>query len=92
MDREVTLTQQVHSETGGDLPVLLGHEEIQHLGGQQTQRLSVDQLQLTTFAAIHHLKIEREILFTTLGDIDFEVRTSKLISIAVQKKTIHLSL
>lgn len=85
MGREVALTQQVHSETAGDLPVLLGHEEIQHLGGQQTQRLSVDELQLTTVEAIHHLKIERETLFTTLGATDLEVITKKLISISDQK-------
>lgn len=82
MDHVVTLAQHVHSEAVGDLPVLLGHEQIQDLGGQQSQRFPVDQLQLTALGAIHHLKIQREILIPMLTATDFEVKTTKRILVS----------
>lgn len=87
MDHEVALAQHVHSEAVADVPVLLGHEQVQHLGGQQSQRFPVDQLQLAPLRAIHHLKTGREILFVTVG----YGRRSKtnVISVLEEKASIH---
>lgn len=74
VDHEVALAQRVHPEAVADVAVLLGHEQVQHLGGQRSQRLPVDQLQLTTLGAVHHLNAGRETLSVTLAATDFNVK------------------
>lgn len=68
MDPGVALAQLLHSETGGDSPVLLGHEQIQQLAGQRAQGLPVDQLHFSPLGAIHHLGMETQrLLGISLG-------------------------
>lgn len=67
---QVVLTQLLHPEPPADLLLLLGHEQRQQLGSEQAQRLPVDELDLPTRRAIHHLQVD----ITGLGLITIKVK------------------